>query len=98
MIGTEDIYEQSTHLASEKLVQDLLSFVHEHEVALADIQVKIRDAIADAPDCHYRAVRVGLESKERVLPSEIIHTDSVEMRKILTILLFNCACISHHLI
>jgi WASH complex subunit 7, N-terminal len=71
-------------------IQSLLAFVQSHESQLADIQNSTRDAIADAPETHYRPIRVCMEAKERILPTDLLTTDNEEFKKILTVLLYNC--------
>ena len=75
---------------ADQHVQELLQFVQTHESVLAEIHTSTREALADAPETHYRPIKVALEPKERVLPSDLIMTDNTELRKILTVILFNC--------
>lgn len=75
---------------ADQHIQELLQFVQSHESTLAAIHTSTREALADAPETHYRPIKVALEPKERVLPSDLIMTENNELRKILTVLLFNC--------
>lgn len=75
---------------ADEHIQNLLIFVQSHEALLADLQSSTRDAIADASLSHYRPIRVSLEPTERVLPGDIISSDNEDLRKILSVLLYNC--------
>ena len=75
---------------ADQHIQDLLHFVQTHESTLAAIHTSSREVLADAPETHYRHIKVALEPKERVLPSDLIITENEDLRKILTVLLFNC--------
>ena len=44
----------------------------------------------DAPETHYRPIRAASEPTERVLSHDLIATENDNMRKILTVLVFNC--------
>jgi hypothetical protein len=46
----------------------MLTFVQEHETILQTILAATANAIADAPESHYRAVKISTESIERVFP------------------------------
>jgi len=75
---------------ADEHIQNLLIFVQSHEALLASIQSSTRDAIADAPLSHYRPISMSSEPTERVLPADIISSENEELRKILTVLLYNC--------
>ncbi len=59
-------------------------------VILRTIEAATRNAIAEAPETHYRAIRLQVDPPERVLPQDLINTDHELLRKIVSTLLFLC--------
>ena len=75
---------------AEEQLQKTLTFVQEHEVTLKTIEERIRNAIVEVHDSHYRAVKVRVNAPERVHPQNLIYTDNEILRKVLSVLVFLC--------
>jgi len=90
--GELEAYEDdvSTKRPVDDQIQRTLSFVQEHETILRQIEEATRTAIADAPETHYRAIRIAMEPPERVFANDLISTDNELLRKVLTVLVFLC--------
>eukprot|EP00606_Chrysophyceae_sp_TOSAG23-5_P000989 GSChrysophyteH2.ASY1.ANO1.1643.1 assembled CDS len=88
----EGAYEDDTHMKKpvDEHIQKTLTFVQEHEVILRTIEEATRNAIAEAPETHYRAIRVVAETPERVLPQDLIDSDHELLRKVVSVLIFLC--------
>ena len=71
-------------------MQKMLTFVQEHEVILKSVEERTRDTINEAYDSHYRAVKVHLDTPERVHTQDLIYTDNEILRKVLSVLVFLC--------
>ena len=86
------IYEDDTHMNKpvDDHIQKTLTFVLEHEDVLRTIEAATRNAIAEAPDTHYRAIRLNGDAPERVLPQYLIQSDHPIVRKVVSTLLFLC--------
>jgi len=80
----------STKRPVDDQVQRCLSFVQEHETILRHVEDATRTAIADAPETHYRAIRVAMEPPERVFANDLVSMDNELLRKVLTVLVFLC--------
>jgi WASH complex subunit 7 len=50
----------------------------------------IRDAISEAPETHYRPIRIANDKPERVYAQDLIVTDNELLQKVLTVLVFLC--------
>jgi hypothetical protein len=90
---SEGVYENDQFYhkkPADEHIQNLLSFVLSHEERLAKIRENSREAIAEAPETHYRPIRATLDPVERILPNDLISSTNENMRKILTVLLFHC--------
>lgn len=88
----------------DEQVQHTLTFAQEHETILQTILAATSCAIAEAPESHYRAIRISVEPNERVLPQDLLifgtHTDvgktrgstafNENLHKILIVLIFLC--------
>ena len=92
MVPDYEAYEDdvSTKRPVDDQVQQCLSFVQEHETILRHIEEATRGAIAEAPETHYRAIRLAMEPPERVFAMDLISTDNELLRKVLTVLVFLC--------
>ncbi len=88
----EGVYEDDTHMKKpvDEHVQKTLTFVQEHEVILRTIEEATRNAIAEAPETHYRAIRMVTDTPEKVLPQDLIDTDNELLRKVISVLVFLC--------
>jgi WASH complex subunit 7 len=88
----EGVYEDDTHMKKpvDEHIQRTLTFVQEHEVILRTIEQATRNAVADAPETHYRAIRLVSEAPERVFQPELIFTNHALLRKVVSILVFLC--------
>lgn len=50
----------------------------------------IRDAISEAPETHYRPIRIANDKPERAYAQDLIVTDNELLQKVLTVLVFLC--------
>jgi hypothetical protein len=71
-------------------IQKSLNFAQEHETLLREIENANRSAIVDAPESHYRPIRVAVQPPERVFPQDLIISDNDLLRKVLTVLVYLC--------
>ena len=60
----EGVYEDDTHMKKpvDEHIKKTLTFVQEHETILRTIEEATRNAIAEAPETHYRAIRVSTDT------------------------------------
>jgi hypothetical protein len=86
----EGVYEDDTHMKKpvDDHIQKTLTFVQEHEVILRTIEETTRNAVAEAPDSHYRAIKTLTNTPERVLPQDLVDTEHDLLRKVLSVLIF----------
>jgi len=88
-----DAYDEDTmghRKPQDDHLQKTLSFVQEHEVILRTIEEATRNAVAEAPETHYRTIRVVTDAPERVFPQDLICTDNDLLRKVMSVLVFLC--------
>lgn len=92
MVPEFEAYEDdiATKRPVDDQIQRTLTFVQEHETMLRKIEEATRIAIAEAPETHYRAIRIAMEPPERVFANDLINTDNELLRKVLTVLVFLC--------
>ena len=86
----EGVYEDDTHMKKpvDDHIQKTLTFVQEHEVILRTIEETTRNAVAEAPDSHYRAIKTLTNTPERVLTQDLVDTEHDLLRKVLSVLIF----------
>lgn len=82
--------EEYERRPAEEQMQKMLTFVQEHEVILKSVEERTRDTITEAYDSHYRAVKVHVDTPERVHTQDLIYTDNEILRKVLSVLVFLC--------
>jgi len=75
----------------EEHLQIMLSFVQEHETLLDTIVESTRETIADAPDSHFRPVRISRPAEvDRILANDLLITNNELLKKVVLVLVFLC--------
>jgi WASH complex subunit 7 len=82
--------EEYERRPAEEQMQKMLTFVQEHEVMLKTIEERTRNTIVEAYDSHNRAIKVNINTPERVHAQDLIYTDNEILRKVLSVLVFLC--------